>query len=128
MGNVIGSALGSVLNMFVSACYYTLQPFWLRLWPPVQVFYFICKRVLLRERNITSPTLPPATAITEGNTPADRRTFEGSLNSQDRPTMAMTGCPFIRWGADLDRICLPRPLRGADHFNHGSFSCGVRRS
>jgi len=96
MGNVIGSLLSSVLNLFVSACYYALQPFWLHLWPPVQVFYFICKRVLLRERNITSPTLPPATAITEGNTPPDRRTFEGSLNNQDRPTMAMTGCPFIR--------------------------------
>jgi hypothetical protein len=96
MGNVIGSLLSSVLNLFVSASYYALQPFWLHLWPPVQVFYFICKRVLLRERNITSPTLAPATTITEGNTPPDRRTFEGSLNSQDRPTMAMTGCPFIR--------------------------------
>lgn len=63
----------------------------------MQVFYLICKRVILREGNILSPpTLPPTDAITELGTRPETRTFEGSLNSMERPTMAMTGCPFIR--------------------------------
>jgi hypothetical protein len=62
----------------------------------MQVVYLISKRVTLRARNLTSPTLPPASAIRENGTPLDTRTHEGSLNNQKAPTMAMTGCPFIR--------------------------------
>jgi len=87
-----------VIKWLTTAIYYALQPFWLHLWPPLQVLYLICKRVLLRANNITAaPTLPPASSIKENGTPPDTRTFEGSLNSHDRPTMAMTGCPFMRW-------------------------------
>lgn len=86
-----------VIKWLTTAIYYALQPFWLHLWPPLQVLYLICKRVLLRANNITAaPTLPPASSIKENGTPPDTRTFEGSLNSHDRPTMAMTGCPFMR--------------------------------
>jgi hypothetical protein len=56
----------------------------------------ISKRVILRERNLSSPTLPPIGAIRENGTPLDARTFEGSLNNKQKATMGMTGCPFIR--------------------------------
>jgi hypothetical protein len=56
----------------------------------------ISKRVILRERNLSSPTLPPTGAIRENGTPLDARTFEGSLNNKQKATMGMTGCPFIR--------------------------------
>lgn len=97
VGNLAYRLFDKVFRWITAAIYYALQPIWLHLWPPLQIVYLICKRVLLRANNITAPTLPPVDAIQERGTPSDTRTFEGSLNSHDRPTMAMSGCPFMRY-------------------------------
>ncbi|WIA21634.1 hypothetical protein OEZ85_000815 [Tetradesmus obliquus] len=99
--------------MLLYVVYRALQPFWLKLWPPLQVVYLISKRVILRERNLAAPTLPPSSAIRENGTPLDARTFEGSLNNQQRPTMAMTGCPFIR-NTPAAEGNMMKPLDGPD--------------
>jgi hypothetical protein len=104
----MGSVLSTVTSLVAKVLYYVLHPVWLQLWPPLQLVYLICKRGVLREENLKVPvTLPPSTSvIREGGTPADVRTFEGSGNNLQKPTMGMTGCPFAR-------NCLP-PLPEAD--------------
>jgi hypothetical protein len=104
----MGSVLSTVTSLAAKVLYYVLHPGWLHLWPPIQLLYLICKRSVLREENLKVPvTLPPSTSvIREGATSADVRTFEGSGNNREKPTMGMTGCPFAR-------NCLP-PLPEAD--------------
>lgn len=96
------SLLSQLLGLVTLVLYYILTPIWLWLWPPLQILYLFCKRSVLRRRNLTQPiTLPGLDTIREGGTPADVRTFEGSLNSTEQPTMAMSGCPFSRNTAPL---------------------------
>lgn len=94
--DLLGRLANKILSLVAVIAYHALNPIWLHIWPPLQVVYLISKRTLLRDQNLTAPTLQPRTAIREENTPHDARTFEGSLNNQDRPTMGMAGCPFMR--------------------------------
>jgi hypothetical protein len=92
----MGSVLSSLVSGVLTACYYALSPIWLSLWPPFQIFYLICKRSVLRDRNLSySPAPLPDESITERDT-LGVRTFEGSGNNRDKLTMGMSGCPFAR--------------------------------
>jgi hypothetical protein len=93
----MGSLISRLASAVVTGTYYALTPFWLSLWPPIQILYIQCKRSLVRERNLNFPlTLPPIDQQNEAGTPANVRTFEGSGNNRDKQTMGMSGCPFAR--------------------------------
>jgi hypothetical protein len=97
---MITGLVSRILTPFIlficEVIYYVTHPVWLWLPPVVQVGYLIVKRTLLREKNITAPTLPSESAMRESGVPSDARTFEGSHNNFEKPTMGMTGCPFIK--------------------------------
>lgn len=94
----MGSVVSTLANTVATASYYLLTPFWLKLWPPIQLLYLICKRTVLRANNLNlAPiTLPTEDQVREGATPSSQRTFEGSGNNSSVRTMGMSGCPFAR--------------------------------
>eukprot|EP00775_Hariotina_reticulata_P000236 gene236-440_t len=100
LADTITGLISRILTPFIlftcEVIYYVAQPIWLWLPPVVQVAYLIAKRTLLREKNISVPSLPAPSTMQESGVPADARTFEGSHNNFEKPTMGMTRCPFIR--------------------------------
>lgn len=107
-------ALPAVFTKLIALLYYTFNPIWVKAGrflggPLIQITYLILKREYLRETCVSSVQLPQESDIKERATPSGTRTFEGSLNNKDRPTMAMTGCPFAR-----NTKPLPTPVNGPD--------------
>jgi len=110
--DLITGLVSRILTPFIlftcEVIYYVTQPIWLWLPPVVQVLYLIAKRTLLREKNITAPTLPSPSAMRESGVPSDARTFEGSHNNSEKPTMGMTdvhslGTPHPQQAGEAER-------------------------